>query len=369
MKNRDEFFMKRSLALAKRGRFGAHPNPMVGAVAVKGRKIISEGWHRKFGGPHAEVIALQKAGKKAREATLYVTLEPCSTRGKTLPCVDAIARAGIKRVVTGASDPNPLHDGRGEKALRRLGLEVKSGVLREKCEKLIAPFAKFITKKIPYVVLKTAQSLDGKTADYRGNSRWISSLPSRIEGHRLRAEADCVLCGVNTILRDDPLLNVRHVRAVRRPAVAVLDSSLKLKGNENIFRAEKIFIFTTGKADKCKMNRIRSETGSEIVICPRDESGMIDLKYVLKKLGERGVSNLLVEGGGRVSGSFIVKGLFDRIIVFIAPLVVGGERSKTSAQWPDALSAKAKKLGRKVKITKIGKCGPDIVVEAECFRG
>lgn len=356
----DGTFMLRAIELAKKGRFGAHPNPMVGAVIVKDGRVIGEGAHLNYGGPHAEVNALKACRGGARGATLYVTLEPCTTYGKTPPCSDAVIKAGLKRVVIGAADPNPANGGKAAALLRRAGLEVRTGLRRADCEALNPAFNKFMRTGLPYVTLKIAQSLDGKIADAAGRSRWISSPQSRLEAHRLRAEADAVLAGIGTVLADDPLLNVRGIKVKRQPLIVALDSSFRVPCKARIFENERVLVATTRRASVTAMKKFSKDV--KILVLPA-EKGRVSLPALLKALGALGVSHILVEGGGKVVGSFISEGLADRFICFVSPLIIGGTESRNSMVWPDALNAARKELGIKAKIASIGRAGPDLMLD------
>lgn len=355
--------MSRAIALARRGVYGAHPNPMVGAVLVKSGRIIAEGWHREFGKAHAEINAIKSAGRRAKNSTLYVTLEPCSTQGKTGPCTDAIIAAGIKRVVIGGNDPNPANARKAARLLKTAGIKVRTGVLSGEASALNPAFVKFMKTGLPYVTLKIAQSMDGKIADFKGRSRWISSAPARAAAHRLRAQADAVLAGINTVLLDDPMLNVRGVKVKRQPAVVVLDSGFSIPSGAKVFGNKELIVATTNKA---ALRRIKGPVPKNlrILILPPGRHGGVDLKALLKKLGGLGIGHLLVEGGGRVIGSFISQGLFDRFIIFLSPVVIGGELSRSSAVWPDALNAVRKELGVRLDFREIRRIGPDFLIEA-----
>jgi diaminohydroxyphosphoribosylaminopyrimidine deaminase/5-amino-6-(5-phosphoribosylamino)uracil reductase len=352
--------MARAIELARRGRFGAHPNPMVGAVLVKGGRIVGEGAHLRFGGPHAEINALRSCGGTPRGASIYVTLEPCSTYGKTPPCTEALIKAGVKSVFIGAPDPNPANGGKAAAKLRRAGLKVRTGLLRRECEALNPAFNKFMRTGLPYVTLKIAQSLDGKIADAAGRSRWISSPQARREAHRLRAEADAVLAGIGTVLADDPLLNVRGVKVPRQPWVVALDSSFRVPRRARIFGNERVIVATTRRASVTAMKKLGRDV--KILVLPSD-GGRVALPALLKALGGLGISHILVEGGGRVVGSFISQGLADRFICFVSPLVIGGTASKSSVAWPDSLNAARKELGIKAKVASIGRAGPDLMLD------
>ncbi len=360
--DRDELFMARAVELARKGRYGAHPNPLVGAVIVRNGKIIGEGAHLHFGGPHAEVNALRACSAPADGASLYVTLEPCSTFGKTPPCTEAVIGAGIRSVFIGAADPGPANGGKAAALLRRAGLKVRTGVLRKECEALNPAFNKFMRTGLPYVTLKLAQSLDGKIADAQGRSRWISSPQSRLEAHRLRAEVDAVLAGIGTVLADDPRLNVRGVRVRRQPWIVALDSSFRVPRGAKIFRNERVIVATTRKASVTAMKKLAKEV--KILVLP-SEKGRVSLRALLKALGGLGISHVLVEGGGRVAGSFITEGLADRFVCFVSPLLIGGVKSVNSMVWPDALNAARKELGIKARIASVGRAGPDLRLELE----
>jgi len=360
---KDKIFMSRAIELARKGIYGAHPNPIVGAVLVKNGRIIGEGWHKEFGKAHAEINAIKAARGSTKGSALYVTLEPCSTQGKTGPCTEAVMAAGIKRVFIGAADPNPANAGKAARILKAAGIEVKSGMLAEEARALNPAFNKFMETGLPYVTLKISQSMDGKIADFKGRSRWISSEPARIETHRLRAQADAVLAGINTILIDDPILNVRHLKVKRQPAVVVLDSKFAIPFNAKVFKNDSLIVATTRKAALHRIKELNQDN-LRILILPACRQGGVDLKALLKELGRLGVGHLFVEGGGRVIGSFISQGLFDRFMMFSSPLVIGGEKSKGSVVWPDALNAVRKELGIRMDFKEIKRIGPDLLIEA-----
>ena len=362
MIDKDKIFMSRAAALALKGEYGAHPNPMVGAVIVKGGRIIGEGWHRSFGGPHAEINALKACSASAQGATLYVTLEPCSTYGKTPPCTDALIKAGLARVVMGAADYNPANRGRAARILSAAGIKPTSRVLENICLALNPAFNKFMRTGLPFVTLKTAQSLDGKIADFRGRSRWISGPAARLETHKLRARADAVLAGINTVLKDDPMLNVREAKVSRQPYIVILDSALKISRSAALFSNDRVIIATTKKAPARVIKRL-SGTNTRVIVLPADSGGRVSLKALLKELGRLGIAHLMVEGGGTVLGSFISEGLADRLVCFIAPVVIGGAASKNSVVWADFLNARRKELGIRVKMTKVSLVGEDLMAE------
>lgn len=357
----DQELMQRAMGLARRGSCGAHPNPIVGAVIAKRGRVIAEGWHACFGGPHAEAAALSRAGARARGADLYVTLEPCSTHGKTPPCTEAIIAAGVARVFIGASDPNPCHSCRGGAILRAAGIKVKTGLLRRECEALNPAFSKYMRTRLPYVTLKTAQSLDGRIADAAGRSRWISSPQSRRFAHGLRAEADAVLAGVGTILADNPLLNVRGLKVPRQPWVVILDSRLSIPPKARVFENDRVIVAVAGKAPPAAVKRLPRH--AEVLELPKARDGRPSLPVLLKALGAVGISHILVEGGGKVAGSFISQGLVDRYCCIIAPMVIGGTCSRSSAVWPDKLNAARKVLGVQAEVKDILRLGPDLMLD------
>ncbi len=352
--------MARALALARRGRYTAHPNPMVGAVVVKGGRVIGEGAHLRWGGPHAEVNALRSCKTSPAGASVYVTLEPCSTRGKTPPCTELLIKSGIREVYYGAKDVNPAHSGRGAAILRRAGIKVKAGVLGKECGALNPAFTKFMKTGLPYVTVKIAQSLDGRIADAAGRSRWISSPESRLEAHKLRAEADAVLAGIGTVLADDPLLNVRGVKVLRQPWVVALDSSFRVPRRARIFTNERVIVATTRKASVTAMKKFPHN--AKIMVLP-SEKGRVSLAALLRELGKLGIAHVLVEGGGRVAGSFISEGLADRFVCFVAPMIIGGTESRNSMVWPDELNAARKELGLRPRLASVTKAGPDLVLD------
>ena len=364
-------FMRFAIKLAKKGLGRTSPNPAVGSVVVKNRKIIGRGYHEKAGLLHAEVNALLDAGKKAKGSTLYVTLEPCSHFGRTPPCVQAIIKAGVKKVVVGSIDPNPKVKGKGIRALERNGIEVIKDVLRDECLSLNETYVKYITKKTPFVVLKLATTLDGKIATSTGDSKWITSLESRRYAHRLRSLVDCVMVGSGTILKDDPGLTVRLVKG-KNPARAVLDSSLTIPVKAKIFasRNERVFVFTSAKSSKKRFPpfskggrggfkiKLLEEKGAEVIRVKESKDGL-SVKDVLKELGKRGVTSVLIEGGARLAASALKEGVVDKAIFIIAPKIIGGDGvdcvgSIGTKMVNDVLDLK------KIEIRKLGK---DIIVE------
>lgn len=319
--------MHEALCLARRGRGWVSPNPVVGAVVVSAGRIVGRGWHKAFGGPHAEVSALQEAGELARGATLYCALEPCSHTGKTPPCVQAVTRAGIATVVLGAPDPNPLAAG-GADALRAAGVAVVTGVCEDECRALNAPFFKHVATGLPLVSVKWAMSADGKIANARGDSKWITSDEARAWAHRLRAQHDAVLVGIGTLLKDAPLLTCRLDVPVRQPRRVVLDARARTPLDAPLWAAPNggpVVIACGTDAAAERVAALRAG-GADVIQCGA-EGGRLPLRPVLTALAERGVLSVLAEGGSEVLGSVLDGNLADMAYVFIAPKVVGGSGS------------------------------------------
>ncbi len=336
----DKAYLRECMTLASRGRGFVSPNPMVGCVIVKKGRIVGEGFHRVFGGPHAEVEALRKAGRRAKGATLYVNLEPCSHYGKTPPCVDAIINAGISSVVTCTADPNPLISGRGAKWLRKAGIEVRVGLLRNEAERLNERFFTFMRTRLPFVGLKIAQTLDGRVADPLGKSRWITSKQARIEAHRLRSQYDAVLVGAATVALDDPRLTVRHVKG-RNPLRVVFDPSLRLKSNAAVFDTRKAgtLVFTSARAMSMRKTTLARLSRQGVYVLGLDKARPFDLEVVLKTLAALGVSSVLVEGGPFTAGEFLRNGLVDRVHVFLAHKFLGGGISSVALKHSPTLAS------------------------------
>jgi diaminohydroxyphosphoribosylaminopyrimidine deaminase/5-amino-6-(5-phosphoribosylamino)uracil reductase len=320
----DNRYMKRALSLAKKGIGSTSPNPAVGCVIVKDGVIVGEGWHKKAGGHHAEVHALEIAGQAAHGACAYVTLEPCSHTGKTPPCSDALIRAGIKRVVVGMSDPNPKVNGGGLQALQQAGIETLCGVLENECRAINRPFLKHITTGRPYVTYKCAMTLDGKTAAVSGDSCWISCEASRKVVHRMRAEHDAIMVGVDTVLADNPQLTVRHVKG-RNPLRIIVDSHLRTPENAAVLQeqmAAGTIIATTETDLKCHTGYLKP--GARMVVC-NSKSGKVDLSDLWQKLGNLGIQSVLLEGGSHLAGAALSQGLIDECVFFYAPKVIGSD--------------------------------------------
>ncbi len=323
-KELDAIYMRRCLALAEQGRGHVSPNPMVGCVVVRHGKIIAEGYHRRFGGSHAEVIALRKAGNKARGATLYVNLEPCTHFGKTPPCVDSILKSGIKTVVVAVNDPNPFVRGAGVRQLRTAGVRVRVGVLKRDADILNEKFFTFMKTGLPFVAVKIAQTLDAKITDSTGTSKWITGEQARTEAHRLRSEYDAVLVGANTVKRDNPRLNVRHVKGVN-PVRIIIDGRLSIPATAHVANAKTIptILLTSSLAMKQQPRKVRSLTRQRVVVLPVQNGNRLRPEHMLKILGRIGISSVLVEGGSKTVGMFIESGLVQKVHCFVAPKILG----------------------------------------------
>lgn len=362
-----EELMREAIRLAKKGVGKTSPNPAVGSVIAKGSRIVAKGWHRKAGLPHAEIEALRDSGRAARGSTLYVTLEPCCHFGRTPPCTDAIIASGIRKVIVGAPDPNPKVSGKGVAALRAAGIEVVEGVLSDECSGLNEHYNKYITTGLPFVTLKLASSLDGRIAAPNGESKWITGIESRKLVHRMRAANDAVMVGMQTALKDDPELNVRLVRG-KSPVKVVLDSTLKLPATAKVFNGVKegrsrLMIFTSADVGGKRLKKV-ADAGAVAVKVPSNGNGL-SLKKVLKELAARGITGVLVEGGGLLAASLLKEGLVDRLVVFYGPMVLGADSLASIAP----LGLKGLKSAPRFKDIRVKKAGDDILMEALLNRG
>ncbi len=354
----DDAYMQRALELAARGLGRTSPNPAVGAVIVRGSRIIGEGFHRRAGGPHAEIEALRSLKGSAKGATLYVNLEPCSHHGRTPPCVDAVIQAGIQRVVIGTVDPNPLVAGRGVRRLRQAGIQLKTGVLRQACERLNEDFSIFIRTGRPMVTLKLAASLDGRIATAVGDSRWISGPSSRRLVHQLRNQADAVLVGAETVRSDDPQLTCR-IRGGRDPVRVVLDSRLSISPQARVCtqssKASTLIVTTQAGA---KRRSLFERPNVEVL--PLDAQDRVPLAALLQELARRGLKHVLIEGGGQVAASALSEHLVNKILFFYRPILLGGDgRAMIGALGITRVAA-----GHKLHIEQISQRGDDVVVSA-----
>lgn len=351
--------MDLAFRLARRAKAKTSPNPMVGALAVKNGRIIGRGYHKKAGEPHAEIMALEDAGRNVGGCSLYVTLEPCSHFGRTAPCVEKIIKSGVKEVIVGMTDPNPLNNGRGINILKQHNIKVKVGLLEDKLKKLNEVFIKYITAKMPFVTVKVAQSLDGKIATYQGNSKWITSDRSRIYSHRIRQNYDAIMVGVNTILRDNPQLDAWFSKS--HPVKIIIDSQLSTPQDANIFFKNKQVIIITlpsGLGQETENRKILNEKAKILEV--REKAGQINLKAALKRLAQLEITSILVEGGGTLIGSLFDEGLVDKILFFVSPKIIGGKEAIGSVMGRGvARIDKAIKL-KEVKLKRIGE---DFLVE------
>ncbi|HVR83056.1 MAG TPA: bifunctional diaminohydroxyphosphoribosylaminopyrimidine deaminase/5-amino-6-(5-phosphoribosylamino)uracil reductase RibD [Planctomycetota bacterium] len=326
MTSADEKFMRRALALAERGGIAVAPNPRVGAVVVRGGRIVGEGYHRRFGGPHAEVFALRAAGRRARKATLYVSLEPCCPHPKkTPPCTDLIARSGVARVVCAMRDPNPAVRGRGIALLRRSGLRVDAGLLAREAEDLNSAFVKFQNTGLPWIAVKWATTLDGKIATRTGDSRWISGQASRAWLHRWRDTFQAILVGSGTVLRDDPMLRGARTKPVR----IILDSRARTPTQAQVVRSARDQATLIAVSSGAPAARVRALERAGVQILRLD---LLDLKLVLEALAGQGLHRILVEGGGEVHASILEERLADEACVFVAPKIIGGRDAKSPVE-------------------------------------
>ena len=335
-------FMKEAIRLAENARGTCSPNPFVGAVIVKNGKIIAGGWTQKYGKDHAEIQALKKAGKSARDADLYVTLEPCAHYGKTPPCTDAIIKSGIKRVFIGIQDPNPLVNGKGRQKLLEAGIEVTSGIMQEEISRQLEYYLCRIQKGRPFILWKAALSLDGKYAAQDGSSRWITGESSRKMVHKLREEADVILTGIGTVLKDDPMLNVRLPKTIKQPLRAILDPYLEIPLNSQIVRSlpeYKTAIFCARGRDNSPHAEALVSLGANLY--PVTAKGRtLCLKEVLGILHQQGFYLVLLECGSQLASSFFSERLVDKSYIFYAPKILGGNKAiLTELDLPDLNSS------------------------------
>ena len=325
----DRNFMRQALREAKKGIGKTSPNPCVGAVIVKNNKVVGKGYHKQAGTEHAEIHALKEAGKKAKKATLYVTLEPCNHTGRTPPCTEAVLRAGISRVVIGMLDPNPGVTGGGAETLASKGVAISSGILENECREIILPFIKHTTTGLPWVIMKAGMSLDGRIAAAAGQSTRITGQESLRRVHGLRNQVDAILVGIGTALVDDPSLTTRLHGQVsgRDPLRVVLDAYLRLPETATIMQLEspaQTWIFCARGADKNKRSKLQ-EAGIIVKTVPVSSQGKLDLQAVLTELGGNQITTVLVEGGSKVHGSFLQANLVDQILLFVAPVFLGDQ--------------------------------------------
>ena len=323
----DEQMMRRAIELAQLGRYTTDPNPRVGCVITRDTRVVGEGWHRKAGEAHAEALALAAAGEAARGGTAYVTLEPHCHRSRTPPCTDALLRAGVKRVVCGMLDPNPQVHGAGVAQLTAAGIAVQSGLLEAEARALNLGFEKRMTRGLPRVIVKIAMSLDGRVALANGVSKWITGEQARADVQHLRAAASAVLTGIETVIADDPQLNVRDPSIEllgRQPLRVVLDTRLRVSPKARVFHLAGRALVFTAAANVAPASALQ-QTGAEVVGATLDSDGHVDLQNVLAELGRRECNEVLVEAGPTLAGKFLQLGLADELIVYVAPIILGSE--------------------------------------------
>jgi diaminohydroxyphosphoribosylaminopyrimidine deaminase / 5-amino-6-(5-phosphoribosylamino)uracil reductase len=325
----DQYYMNLALELAATARGKTNPNPLVGAIIVKDGMIVGSGLHRVSGEPHAEVHAFSMAGDHAKDATLYVTLEPCSHYGKTPPCAELVKHSGVRRVVVAMQDPNPLVAGRGIGILREAGIEVEVGVLEQEARLLNERFVHNMITGTPFIISKVAMTLDGKLATHNGHSKWITGAEARESVHQLRNNVDAIMVGIGTVLADDPELTTRLPEGGKSPIRIILDSNLRIPLDAKVTDTSeaKTWIITSETADQQKKDLLK-EKGLEVFVVPSGENGLY-LPELLARLYENGITDVLLEGGSELNGTFLQAGLINKFLIFIAPKLLGGRNSKT----------------------------------------
>ncbi len=359
----DEEYMRRALVLAARAKGRTSPNPMVGAVVVKSGKIIAEGWHIRCGTDHAEVVALRKSGRRARGAKLYVNLEPCCHYGRTPPCVDRIIDSGIEEVIIAMKDPNPLVNGKSIRILRKAGIVTKVGILRKEAEELNEAFIKYIKEKMPFVVAKCAQSLDGKIATATGMSKWITSEKTRLFSRKKRDEFDAILVGINTVIKDNPILSGAKRYDIKR---IIVDTNLRIPLNSRILKepiCKYCIIATTSKAPSNKIEQLRKK-GITVIVSHEGGVG-VDLAWLFRKIASLGIINILIEGGAKVIGSALRYGLVDKMHIYIAPKIIGSQYALSSV---DGLDTRDVNKAVRLKGLDLTRIGDDIFISGYVFR-
>ena len=360
MKRDDEYYMQLALRLALKAKGKTFPNPLVGALVVKGDKIIGQGFHASAGFAHAEIIALDQAGGKAKGATLYVTLEPCAHTGRTPPCVNRIIQSGVREVVVGMIDPNPLNNGQGIMLLKQSNIKIKVGILADKLGKINEGFVKYITTGLPFVTVKVAQSLDGRIATYCGDSKWITSDKSRAYAHRIRKNYDAIMVGVNTVRRDNPRLNAWFSK--KQPVKVIVDSNLSTPENANIFadNSQVIIVTLPSRPGQETDNRKRLFEKAKVIEV-KEKFGQINLRDALKKLSRLRITNIIVEGGGTLIGSLFDEKLVDKVLFFISPKIIGGKDAVSSV-----MGKGVKRVDQAIKLhdIKFKRFGQELLVQA-----
>jgi diaminohydroxyphosphoribosylaminopyrimidine deaminase/5-amino-6-(5-phosphoribosylamino)uracil reductase len=354
----DERYMRSALRLAVKAAGRTSPNPMVGAVLVRNGRIIAAGYHRRAGDDHAEIVALKRAGPKARGATLYINLEPCDHQGRTPACTSSLIRSGVRKVVAGMVDPNPLVSGRGVRRLRRAGIEVELGPLEAECRKLNEAFVKHVTRGIPFVILKLAATLDGKIATSTGDSKWITGEAARRYVHRLRDRVDAVVVGRGTVAEDDPLLTCR-IAGGRDPWRVVLDGRLKIPLTAQLVQpalAQRTIIATGPDAAARKVELLRKR-GAQVWCFPLRRGG-IPFRSVLRRLGKMGLLSVMIEGGAVTASRALLENAVDKVVLFYAPKIIGGDGKSMLA----SLGTRKLSASRKISNIELLRLGEDVVI-------
>ncbi|MFQ6040784.1 MAG: bifunctional diaminohydroxyphosphoribosylaminopyrimidine deaminase/5-amino-6-(5-phosphoribosylamino)uracil reductase RibD [Candidatus Poribacteria bacterium] len=358
-----EKFMRRALELAAQARGRTSPNPMVGAVIVKDGEIVGEGYHHKAGTPHAEIHAINNAGAKAKGAQLYVTLEPCCHHGRTPPCTEAIIQAGISAVVMAMSDPDSRVSGRGKAELEAHGVTVQSNLLEREARKLNEFYIKYVTTGLPFVILKSAMSLDGKIATYTGKSKWITSERSRQKVHELRDAVDAILVGVGTVINDNPSLTTRLMDREGKDAVRVIvDSKARLPIPSRVLHLDSMaptLIAVTPKAPEDKISLLQA-AGAEVLVVPGRNDGKVSLKALMETLSKREIVSVMIEGGSEINASALREGVVDKVIIFIAPKFIGG-RTAPGLVGGRGIEHLSNAIG--LRDVQVSKMGEDILLE------
>src|SRR6266705_3127741 len=361
----DVQYMQQALELARGGLGWVSPNPLVGCVLVKDGDVVGRGYHQRFGGPHAEVHALQEAGPRVHGAVLYVNLEPCSHTGKTPPCADAVIQAGVSRVVAALRDPDPRVDGRGLSRLAAAGIAVTVGVREAEARKLNEAFIKYTTTRRPFVTLKSAITLDGKIATRTGASQWITGELARQEGHRLRHAAAAILVGIGTVLQDNPQLTTRLPdRQGVNPLRVIVDSTLRVPLQAQVTDVasdRRTLVVTTARALAAHSAQLRAR-GVEVVCLPAYDDGRVDLEALCRYLGERGVAGVLVEGGATLSATLLRRRLIDKVLLFVAPKIIGGDG--ISVVGPCGVETMEQVIHLRDVVSQ--RLGNDVLLEAYC---
>ena len=348
----DHRYMAQALRLAEQGLYTASPNPRVGCVIVKEDKIVGQGWHERAGLPHAEINALKMAGENARGATVYITLEPCNHQGQTGPCSDALIQAAVGRVVAALQDPNPLVNGGGLKKLAHAGIRAEQGILEDEARELNVGFVSRMVRGRPWVRVKIAASLDGKTSLNNGNSRWITGEPARHDAHRWRARSCAILTGAGTIRDDDPQLTVRHVETPRQPLRVVVDSKLEITPAARVLQGGALVFCAVD--DKARIAAL-TDAGVNVIVLPNRE-GKVELGQMMQMLAQREVNEVLVEAGYRLNGSLLEAGLVDELLIYVAPHLLG-DKARGMFELPELKDLAGR---RELKILDLRMVGPDL---------